>query len=678
MQHAFRLSVAAKLAMAFGAILIVVITLGVIAIQRIGDVNAESAAIRADWLPGLQGVAELTRGLDLHRLAETALVHAADEDGADEAKRNMLSAAKRIAVAKEAFLSLATDGEEARYVAEFQGAYDKYAAAATKIAEAVAGHAKDEALDLFNGDAESCYRKASLALTRLSAYPMKGGSDAADLAAATYQATIPVMLACVIIGALLCLFAAAGVHLAIGRPLRRLSRTVDVLAAGETDCDFDAAVGRGRGDELGGLARALTVLRDGVAERQRLELGARAEHAARDRRQAAVDEHASGFGQAISGVMANLEHTAAAIREAIEAMNEAVRHTHNVAGRTSDDATASGQSLAAAAAAIEQMSVSVEEINRQVQHATAAVQGAVRHATATDVKVAALADAAEQIGAVVQLISRIAGQTNLLALNATIEAARAGDAGKGFAVVASEVKSLAEQTTRATEEIGQQIEAIRASTVGAVEAVRETGRRIAAVDTVSAAIAAAVEQQSVVTREIAARVQSVTQTTQQAMASMRAVTQAAEQAEQSQTRVVASAAEISETSRALKIEVSEFIVALGSVGKERRNYFRVQGDGSIANISQTSGERVGARIANISLGGVNLSVDYDAAPGTEVQLTLPHASRPVVARLVRREPGSTAFVFRQNPENLAIVEQCVTKIAGRHSTRPALAAAVGQ
>ena len=167
------------------------------------------------------------------------------------------------------------------------------------------------------------------------------------------------------------------------------------------------------------------------------------------------------------------------------------------------------------ASATEELSSSVNEISRQVQESARMASDAVGQARGTTERVSELSKAATRIGDVVELINTIAGQTNLLALNATIEAARAGEAGRGFAVVASEVKALAEQTAKATGEIGQQINGIQAATQDSVNAIKEISGTIEKLSEISSTIAAAVEEQGAATQEISRNVQQAAQGTQQ-------------------------------------------------------------------------------------------------------------------------------------------------------------------
>jgi methyl-accepting chemotaxis protein len=208
------------------------------------------------------------------------------------------------------------------------------------------------------------------------------------------------------------------------------------------------------------------------------------------------------------------------------------------------------------------MASSVNEISRQVQDSARIAGEAVSQAQGTNDRVAELAKAAARIGDVVELINQIAGQTNLLALNATIEAARAGEAGRGFAVVASEVKALAEQTSKATDEISQQIQGIQSATQESVGAIREIGNTIGRMSEIASAIAAAVEEQGAATQEIARNVQRAAQGTQQVSSNITDVQHGASRTGSESSQVLSAARSLSSESNRLKLEVSKFLSAV--------------------------------------------------------------------------------------------------------------------
>jgi|GEM_PF-1115648 len=241
---------------------------------------------------------------------------------------------------------------------------------------------------------------------------------------------------------------------------------------------------------------------------------------------------------------------------ALGVASEETTRQATVMAAASEEASANVQTVASAA---EELTASIREISRQVSESADIARKAVDEAKRTSGQVDKLSASADKIGEVVKLISDIAGQTNLLALNATIEAARAGDAGKGFAVVASEVKSLANQTAKATDEIGSQIAEIQSATgatVGAIRSIRETIERI---DAIAAAIAAAVEEQGASTAEIARNVQQAAQGTQEVSSSIGSVTRAAQDAGISAKQMNGASAALTEESARLRQEVDRFL-----------------------------------------------------------------------------------------------------------------------
>ena len=230
--------------------------------------------------------------------------------------------------------------------------------------------------------------------------------------------------------------------------------------------------------------------------------------------------------------------------------------TYHAVAAASEEASTNVQSVASAT---EELSSSVTEISRQVQESARMANEAVDQARNTNDRSARLSKAASRIGDVVELINTIAGQTNLLALNATIEAARAGEAGRGFAVVASEVKALAEQTAKATGEIGQQITGIQGATQESVSAIKEISGTIERLSEISSTIAAAVEEQGAATQEISRNVQQAAQGTQQVSANITDVQRGAGETGSASSQVLSAAQSLSGDSNRLKLEVGKFL-----------------------------------------------------------------------------------------------------------------------
>lgn len=335
----------------------------------------------------------------------------------------------------------------------------------------------------------------------------------------------------------------------IAHPITAMTDSMRRLAEREMATEIP---GVGRGDEIGAMASAVQVFKDNMIRADRLAAEQEAARNARERRQEAMERHTQDFGSSISGVMATLASAAEVMRVASEAMANAAKSVHVEAHETADGAAKSSRDLTAVAAAVEELTSTVAEITRQVSASSDVARQAVQRAEASQGTMTSLSEATARIGDVVHLISEIASQTNLLALNATIEAARAGEAGKGFAVVAGEVKALAAQTAKATAEIGSQIDTVRGATAEAVTAMSEISGIIGQIDSVSVAISAAVEEQSVTTREIAASVQAVSNATAQTARAMEHVVEVADTAGNTSRDVLSGAANIGRESETLR------------------------------------------------------------------------------------------------------------------------------
>jgi methyl-accepting chemotaxis protein len=410
------------------------------------------------------------------------------------------------------------------------------------------------------------------------------------------------------------------------------------------------------------MARALETFRQGVEEKARLEAAAAAEQAQRARRQAAIERHTEEFGRSIAGVMDQLRSAAGGMRNSAGEMAKATEGTRTQAESTAAGAEESARNLAAVAAATEELTVSVSEISRQVAAAASAAREAVDRAETTSTRVQGLSEAAGQIGDVVRLISGIAGQTNLLALNATIEAARAGEAGKGFAVVASEVKALANETARATEQIGQQVAAIQAATLDAVGAVQQVGTAIGSMNEVAAAIAAAVEEQGAATRDIAASVQTVARQNTDATAAMQEVSSVAAAARGTSGEVLDAAEGLAKIAGTLREEVDQFLAAMRADEGDRRRYERVPGQGLRAMLRGIGAAPAEVEIADISRGGIALATGLTAPSGTDVTLGLPGGLGEVRGRVVYGGEGRLGIVLRQDAETIARIDRLVDRL----------------
>ena len=335
-----------------------------------------------------------------------------------------------------------------------------------------------------------------------------------------------------------------------------LARTMQVIAAGELDTEIPGAERR---DEIGGMAQALAVFRDGILAANQLAAEKAEEERAAQQRAAAIETATAGFNAGATSALAAVAGASGDMQGTAERMSAAA---HQASAETEAVAAAAAQAagnVQTVAAATEELSASIREIAGQVAESARIAEQAVSRVALSRDTVHELSRAAQQIGEVVGLINSIAGQTNLLALNATIEAARAGEAGKGFAVVASEVKSLATQTAKATEGITAQVAAIQGSTVKAVEAIKAVGEIIGRMSEIATTVAAAVEEQQATTQAIAQNIGEAATGTQSVSAHIADLSEVANAAGRSAEEVLAATARLSDESEALRGEVDRFL-----------------------------------------------------------------------------------------------------------------------
>ena len=547
-----RITIRAKIAGSFTFLLLLMLGLGLLAINRLSAINDHASNIRDNWLPstGQQGL--LLNTLQMVRVLEARLAMANDSQRSLPVKdlANAAQTLEHLRADYERLIAKNTDDE--RLTRDFDRAWTNH----KQILGRYLGDSKLDAHDLFNDALSTSFQEARTALVNNLNFNSAEGRKAADKSVEIYDVTRMLVITVAGLAVLINALLAYAIITNVSSPIRRMTDTMTRLA----NHDLQAVIeGQDRQDELGAMARAVQIFKDNIQKTDRLTAEQETERAIKEKRAAHLDRLLAGFEVAAGDMVGLLSSGSTELEATARAMSGSADNTNAQANAVAVAAEEAGAGVQTVASAAEELTASIQEISRQVAQSARMAAQAVSDAQRTNGIVAALAEGAEKIGNVVGLITSIAGQTNLLALNATIEAARAGDAGKGFAVVASEVKNLASQTGRATEEIGAQISQIQTATTEAVAAIRSISVSIEEVSAIATTIAAAVEEQGAATAEIARNVQQTASATQSVTSNIGGVGQAANDSSAAATQVLSAAGDLSKQAERLSTEVNSFV-----------------------------------------------------------------------------------------------------------------------
>ncbi|WFE91374.1 HAMP domain-containing methyl-accepting chemotaxis protein [Roseibium porphyridii] len=352
--------------------------------------------------------------------------------------------------------------------------------------------------------------------------------------------------------------------LGIARPLRRLQNGLDKLSEGELDIRIE---GEHRTDEIGKIARSVTGFRANLVEKAQEQ--ARQDQAHQDamsqERKALMQDVADDFEKSVIGVVAGLTKAAGSVEDNSTRLSEAVNSSLVAVDEVHQATSEAGGSVDCVTVSAERLSGSLLRVREDVDQATEIASAAVEEARKTDEVVGRLSETGRAIGEIVELISQIASQTNLLALNATIEAARAGEAGRGFAVVANEVKALAEQTTKATEDISAQVTSVQEVAELSEGAIRSIAETIGRVSEISGKIRDAVEEQSAASQDIGENALAARSSSELVTANVNTLSSVMNTSQSATEEMLSAASELGNYSDSLQSQVGQFLQSVRAV-----------------------------------------------------------------------------------------------------------------
>ncbi|WP_282572072.1 methyl-accepting chemotaxis protein [Roseomonas acroporae] len=553
------ISIRVRLLAAFGALLLMLGMLGGIGLYQASRQRDAAAEISRNWLPSIDLLGRIEAQATRYRQQQASVILAG---GSERAAAVMQRRASYLAALEEslgAYAALVTAGEERRLADAMRAAWASYRAQDGRLDALVGAGDVAAAGAFYSTGLRETFDRFAGALRDVRALNGRMAGEAVAAVDGTFRVTAWLTGAVMVVSVLVALAAASWLNRHVVARVVRLSGVMRQLARRDYDFELPCVV---LADEIGEMARAIDECRGGLREADSRAAEQAAEQAGRIERARRLEALSSRFEAEAGHLVGGIADAAASLQVTAAAMSG---HAVLASDRAGQAAAAAGQAdgnVQTVAAAAEQLAVSVAEITRQMAHSTALVEKAVLAARRTDGTVRRLADAAGRIGDVVKMISDIAGQTNLLALNATIEAARAGEAGKGFAVVASEVKTLAGQTGKATEEIGDQIGRIQATTRDVVAAIEDIAAHVGEVSQVATAIAAAVEEQGAATREIARNVGEAAAGTQAVTCNVAEVSRAASETGGATREVLEASQGLSRQAAGLNEEVGRFLAGI--------------------------------------------------------------------------------------------------------------------
>ncbi|MBR1226108.1 MCP four helix bundle domain-containing protein [Bradyrhizobium sp. AUGA SZCCT0176] len=552
-------SIRAKIITVVAFLLVAMTGMGLLAVRNMRAMNADTVDITTNWMPSVRVLGDLRAGVFTYRnvIREHMLVGTLEVKQAQE--KTLASVVENNNKIRALYEPMIASPEERALYKEWSDLWERYKKGTEEVmalSRSAVGKVPLEAHEMNSKTVNKIGLEADAVLKKDIDLNNAGADRAAQSAADSYASAF--MMLAVILGAAVIIGITVSIYLVRDVSTGIASIVTPMQALGKGDLSAEVPH-QGEKTEIGAMADALQVFKQALIAKKAADEAAALDAEAKIERGRRVDGITRNFESVIGEIVQTVSSASTQLEASAGTLSATAERSQSLTtavAAASEEASTNVQSVASAT---EELSSSVNEISRQVQESARMATDAVGQARVTNDRVSELSKAASRIGDVVELINTIAGQTNLLALNATIEAARAGEAGRGFAVVASEVKALAEQTAKATGEIGLQISGIQAATQESVNAIQEISGTIERLSEISSTIAAAVEEQGAATQEISRNVQQAAQGTQQVSANITDVQRGASETGSASSQVLSAAQSLSGDSNRLKLEVGKFL-----------------------------------------------------------------------------------------------------------------------
>ncbi len=548
-------SIRTKITGVVAFLLVAMSAMGALNIRQMYTINSATVDIVNNWLPSVRVLGELRAATITYRAIVRSHLLATDEAGKQLQEDLLAKWITNTDKARKAYEPLVTSAEERVLYDEFSTAWAEYLAGVKEVL-VLSRKNEDKEARVLHAKASLAGVKADETLQKDVLLNSKGADAAGSQAAEGFDNDIKIVLSSLLLTIIIGIGAAVFLVRGVSAGIKSIVAPMQALGDGDLTAQVPH---QGEKTEIGAMAEALQVFKQALIAKKAADEAAARDADAKIERGRRVDSITRDFESLIGEIVATVSSASTQLEASAGTLTSTAERAQQLTTTVAAASEEASTNVRSVASATEEMASSINEIGRQVQDSARMAGEAVDQARKTNDRVSELSKAAARIGDVVELINTIAGQTNLLALNATIEAARAGEAGRGFAVVASEVKALAEQTAKATGEIGQQITGIQTATQDSVNAIKEIGGTIEKLCEISSTIASAVEEQGAATQEISRNVQQAAHGTQQVSANITDVQRGASETGSASSQVLAAAQSLSGDSNRLKLEVGKFL-----------------------------------------------------------------------------------------------------------------------